>query len=181
LAAILLVTPMLSLACATGSGPTDEGNGSGSSINDTRPGDDGGASAQPARHDAGRAKDSGGSYLPPDAGPNSDAGESVDAATAVDSSTAPDTSTPPDPDSGPPATATGDDCTGTTSSQLGIPYDQACDNYFINSLGDSNPCTVGGTECNALNTASTTYCCYKAPSGSSCAQDYSSKPQCVPQ
>jgi hypothetical protein len=89
------------------------------------------------------------------------------------------------PDSGKDAgvdsavSSTNDDCVGTQSAQIGSSYDEACDNYWFNTLGESNPCTPGGKTCAPLDTASMKFCCYKPPPGTLCALDYNT-PQCLP-
>jgi len=103
-----------------------------------------------------------------------------DAARVADSSVSPpkDSGTVAPVDSGTPTSSA--DCVGANSAQLATTYDEACDNFYFNSLGDSNPCTPGGNACAALNTPSLTFCCFKPPAGSYCADDYSGVPQCLP-
>jgi hypothetical protein len=178
LATVLLVCPIL--ACANGSETTDlEVDGPDSaSVNDQTPDDSG--SGRYTSYDTGPSSGE-------DGGGGNDASSVHDAAHPVDSSvhdsSHPVDSSPP-VDSSQPDTSisTGsDDCVGTVSAYLGISYTSACDDYYWNTLGGGNPCTVGGNECSAMSGGGVTYCCFKPHSGSHCYSDYSGTPQCVPQ
>jgi hypothetical protein len=109
-----------------------------------------------------------GTTKPPSVAPETDASSSTPDSgkdAGVDSATTPPTSSR--------------DCVGTVSAQLASTYDDACDNYYFNTLGDSNPCTLGSTTCAALDTAQYTFCCFKPQPGSYCDLDYGT-PQCLP-
>jgi hypothetical protein len=129
----------------------------------------------------GTAVDPNEAYLPP-----SSSGDSSTKAPPPPSEKSPDAATPdsgkPIPvdagDSGAPPTGSGD-CVGTMSAQLSASYDEACDAFFWNTFGDSNPCNPGGTSCAALDTPSLKFCCYNPPAGSDCDFDYGA-PQCIP-
>lgn len=71
------------------------------------------------------------------------------------------------------------DCTGTQGSQLMLSYDKECSNYFVSTLGMSNNCTPGGSDCAPLSDG-TVMCCFQPKSASKCDIYYSSTPQCVP-
>jgi hypothetical protein len=154
----------LGLACANGNPSlsfVDGTDGTGDS-EDSGPG----TGLPPSGGDAAAPP---GMDTPDAAATGDDAATAVDAgkdAAVVDSGT-----TMPPPGAG--------DCVGTQSAQLSSSYDDACDNYFFN-VGASNPCTVGGSSCAALDSATLTFCCYKPPSGSNCSLDYAGQPQCIP-
>jgi hypothetical protein len=69
-------------------------------------------------------------------------------------------------------------CTGGYSAQLDMPYDDACDNFYLSGPG-GNPC-ANNNDCAALNGKDGVFCCYVPPSGSACDRDYHGTPQCVP-
>jgi hypothetical protein len=169
LAGITVCLPVLALACANGtdlSGIVPEGADSGPSVNDQSPGEDSGSPY--VTYDAG-ARDS--SQPVHDSAAADTSITKPDSAQSPIDSAVPDTSQPP----------TGGDCIGTQSTLLSIPYDQACDNYFLNPFNAGpNPCRVGGNDCAALNGGGFTFCCFKPRSGSYCDQDYNGVPQCLP-
>ncbi|MGH7285370.1 MAG: hypothetical protein ACRELY_27935 [Polyangiaceae bacterium] len=148
-------------ACATGT-VSSTGGGTGGDGDKT---DDAGGSSSSYGGDSGAGREAGPIH------PIDDSGTT----TPIDSGSSPpiDSGTPP----------TGDNCVGTESSQLGDTYDDACDNYYFNTGGESNNCRSGKTDCASLDGTSgfDKFCCYVPPSGSFCDDDYASTPQCIPQ
>jgi hypothetical protein len=186
---LLLGSPLLALACADGgesTDPTIDGADAARTVNDQSPGDaDAGPHNPYLSYDSGASSEKDSGRLPPnDAATAQDSARAVDASSAQDSSMTIDGGVTIDgsvtDSASPESGSAGDDCVGTTSSLLAIPYTQACDNYFWNTLGASNPCTASGNECTALNGGGTTFCCFQPRANSHCFQDYGGAPQCVP-
>jgi hypothetical protein len=150
----------LAIACATGTTPLTLDDGTGVP--------DGGISIPPTTGQDSSTTD------PPD--PPVDAATG-DSATIQDAGK--DVAVPTD---GGTTTGGGGNCVGTVSAQITPPttYDVACDNFYFNSLGDSNDCTPGPGSCAGLDTPTLKFCCYKPPAGSDCWFDYFATPQCLP-
>ena len=160
------------VACANGTDPsltgdTGDGTDTDSGVTTFPPDNsDGGSTTNPyaAPADGGKPVHDGSASNTPDSGSQS----------AKDSGT-----TPPPPGTG--------DCVGEQGSQLSLAYDDECDNYWFNHFNiltgksKSNPCALGKGDCAKLNSGGTTFCCYPAPSGGFCNDDYNGTPQCVPE
>ena len=165
-------------ACATGQDPTgagDDGTGDG-----TDSGSDSGENLPPDTDnpDSGSVK-----KLGSDSGSGTQSGTDSGSAQSQDSgmTAAQDSGSTASKDSG-TTTKTPTDCVGTTSTQLdGESYTSACDAFYQN-VGDSNPCTPGGNDCDSLNGTGgiATYCCFNPKTSSNCYKDYGGA-QCVPQ
>lgn len=162
---------VFALACATGSVPPEDEVGTDAPDSGTV------GTTDAAKPDRPTGTPDGGS-APPQIDAGQDAGQDAPVDSSNDSG-----KTDASPSDAAPSVdapiATGDDCTGTNSAQLSISYDQACDNYYVNSFGSSNPCTPGGSECASLQSGGYTFCCFKPPAGSQCLADYGGA-QCIP-